>query len=134
MGEQVHSAYCEPVWTACRKSGTSLIIKDANGDISNEISISLATNDLNDICVAINNNKGAANISASVIFEKIDGTTYYRLQIDGINSTSPFSDQNNIFQALGLFKSGVGHVLGFSGYVKVTSRAMVRFVHFKVCV
>jgi len=115
------------------ESSTSLIIKDANGDNSNEISINLATNDLNDICVAINNNKGAANISASVISEKIDGTTYYRLQIDGINSTSPFSDQNNIFQALGLIKSGVGDVLGISGSEEMTSSGMAISTSIKLC-
>jgi hypothetical protein len=85
------------------------------------------------ICVAINNNKGAANISASVISEKIDGTTYYRLQIDGINSTSPFSDQNNIFQALGLVKSGVGDVLGVSGSEEMTSSGMAISTSTKLC-
>jgi len=72
------------------QSSTTLTIKDAGGTNSNPISLNLANDDLNDICNAININKGSANISASVVSENIDGTTYYRLQIDGVNSASPF--------------------------------------------
>jgi len=115
------------------QSGTTLTIKDAGGTNSDPISLNLANDDLNDICNAINTNKGTANISASVVSENIDGTTYYRLQIDGINSASPFSDENNIFQTLGLIKSGVGDVLGVTGSEEMTTGGQAISTSTKLC-
>ena len=94
----------------------TLKITDVDGNDSNNISIDLANDDLNDIATAINNNKGAAiRLNATVVSEAVGGTTYYRLQIDGINASDPFSDNKNIFQTLGLIKGGVGDVVGDIG-------------------
>jgi len=106
-------------------SSTTLIIKDTDGVATNSISIDLANDDLYDIRDAINNNKGSANITASVVSETVNGSTYYRLQIDGINATDPFSDDNNIFQTLGLIKGGVGDVVGVTGTEAMTTDGQV---------
>jgi flagellar hook-associated protein 2 len=103
-----------------------LQLRDASGASSNNISIDLAAMDLNDIRDAINNNKGAANIAASVQTEVVNGTTYYRLQVDGLNATDPFQDSKNIFQTLGFTKGAVGEVLGVTGSnAKTTGGAII---------
>ena len=103
------------------QSSTTLTIKDASGTDSNNISVNLANDDLNAIALAINNNKGGASISASVVSETVSGTTYYRLQIDGIHASDPFSDNNNVFETLGLIKGGVGNVVGDTGTNAMTT-------------
>jgi flagellar hook-associated protein 2 len=107
------------------QSSTTLTIQDRLGNNSDNISIDLATDDLYAIRDAINNNKGSANINASVVTEIEDGTTYYRLQIDGLHATDPFSDQNNIFQTMGMIKGGVGDVLGVTGTNEMTTGGQV---------
>ncbi|MDP3014169.1 MAG: flagellar filament capping protein FliD, partial [Candidatus Subteraquimicrobiales bacterium] len=108
-------------------SSTTLQIRDATDTLSNNISIDLATMDLNDIRDIINTNKGAANIVASVKTEVVSGITYYRLQIDGLNGTDPFEDSKNIFQTLGFTKGAVGDVLGVTGSAaKTTSGAVIK--------
>ncbi|MBW2102387.1 MAG: flagellar filament capping protein FliD [Deltaproteobacteria bacterium] len=106
-------------------SSTTLKIRDASGNLSNDISIDLDTDNLTTIAQAINNDKGSANISASVVSETVDGTTYYRLQIDGIHASDPFSDNNHVFETLGLIKGGVGDVLGASGTNEMTTDGQV---------
>ncbi len=107
-------------------SSTALQVRDASGTLSGMITIDLATMDLNTIRDAINNNKGSANIAASVKTEVVSGTTYYRLQIDGVNSTDPFKDEKNIFQTLGLTKGALGDVLGVTGSnAKTTGGAVI---------
>jgi len=107
------------------QSSTTLTIQDSSGTNSDVISIDLATDDLYAIRDAINNGKGSANINASVVTEIEDGTTYYRLQIDGLHATDPISDQNNIFQTLGMIKGGVGDVLGVTGTNEMTTGGQV---------
>lgn len=106
-------------------STTLLKIKDSSGNTSDAISINLATDDLYTIRDAINSSKGAADISASVVSETENGITYYRLQVDGINATDPFADENNVFQTLGLIRGGVGDVLGVKGTVANTKDGQV---------
>lgn len=62
------------------------------------VTINLASMSLNDIKDAINN-ASISGVSASVISQTEDGTTYYRLQIDG---TQTFVDEKNILNTLGL--------------------------------
>ena len=107
------------------QSSATLKIKGENGSDSDNITIDLSAHNLNQIADAINANKGAANISASVVSETVDGNTYYRLQIDGIDDTDPFSDNNNIFQTLGLIKGGVGDVVGDVGTNAMTTNGQV---------
>jgi len=107
------------------QSSATLKIKGENGSDSDNITIDLSAHNLNQIADAINANKGAANISASVVSETADGNTYYRLQIDGIDDTDPFSDDNNIFQTLGLIKGGVGDVVGDVGTNAMTTNGQV---------
>jgi len=107
------------------QSSTTLKIKGENGSDSNNITIDLSAHNLNQIADAINTNKGAANISASVVSETVGGNTYYRLQIDGINDTDPFSDDKNIFQTLGLIKGGVDAVVGLTGSNAMTTNGQV---------
>ncbi|MDQ5985817.1 MAG: hypothetical protein CSYNP_01534 [Syntrophus sp. SKADARSKE-3] len=106
-------------------SSTTLKIRDASGTLSNAIDIDLSSMDLNTIRDRINNNKGAANIAASIKTEVVDGTTYYRLQIDGLNSTNAFQDDKNIFQTLGFTKGAVGDVLGVTGSKAMTTGGAV---------
>jgi len=107
------------------QSSTTLKIKGENGSDSNNITIDLSAHNLNQIADAINTNKGAANISASVVSETVDGNTYYRLQIDGLYATNPFSDDNNIFQTLGLIQGGVDAVVGLTGSNAMTTDGQV---------
>ena len=107
------------------QSSATLKIKGENGSDSDNITIDLSAHNLNQIADAINANKGAANISASVVSETADGNTYYRLQIDGIDDTDPFSDNNNIFQTLGLIQGGIGDVVGDVGTNAMTTNGQV---------
>jgi flagellar hook-associated protein 2 len=106
-------------------SSTTLQLRDATGTLSNMISIDLTAMDLNDIRDAINNNKGTANIAASVKTEVVSGTTYYRLQVDGLNAEDPLRDSKNIFQTLGFTKGAVGDVLGATGSNAITTGGAV---------
>jgi flagellar hook-associated protein 2 len=102
------------------QSGNQLRIEAVDGT-SDPIGIDFSTQSLHDIGDAINNAKGTTSLSASVITEAVNGTTYYRLQIDGIADTEPFTDENNIFQTLGLIQGGVGDVLGVLGTNEMTT-------------
>jgi flagellar hook-associated protein 2 len=102
------------------QSSNQLRIEAVDGT-SDPISIDLSTHSLHDISDAINNAKGTTSLSASVITEAVNGTTYYRLQIDGIADTEPFTDENNIFQTLGAIQGGVGDVLGVLGTNEMTT-------------
>ncbi len=78
------------------------------------VSIDLASMSLNDIKDSINN-AAIAGVSASVITEVEDRTTYYRLQIDG---TQTFTDENNILNTLGI----LGHTsIDVSGKVSANT-------------
>ena len=103
-----------------QSSTTQLRIEAIDGT-SDAISIDLSTDDLYDIRDAINDAKRNTSLSASVVSETVGGTTYYRLQVDGIADTDPFQDENNIFQTLGLIKGGVGDVLGVTGTNEMTT-------------
>jgi flagellar hook-associated protein 2 len=62
------------------------------------VSIDLSSMSLNDIKDAVNN-ASITGVTASVISEDADNTTYYRLQIDG---TQAIVDENNILNTLGI--------------------------------
>jgi len=115
-----------------QSSTTLLKIKGQNGSDSDPIDIDLSADNLNQIVTAINADKGAANIFASVVSEIVDGNTYYRLQIDGIDDTDPFSDEKNIFQTLGLIQGKVGDVLGVTGTEEMTVDGQVIDVNTKL--
>jgi flagellar hook-associated protein 2 len=104
------------------QASINLTIKEIGGQTSNDIEIDLSTDDLYDVRDAINDAK-KGSLSASVVTETVDGTTYYRLQIDGIDNTDPdtFQDENNIFQTLGLIQGGVGDVQGVLGDYEMTT-------------
>lgn len=102
-------------------SSTTLKLRDASGTETGNISVDLSSMDLNAIRDAINNNKGTANITASVKTQVVDGTTSYRLQIDGLQGTNAFEDSNNIFQTLGFTKGTVSDVVGVTGSNAMTT-------------
>ncbi|MBU0986460.1 MAG: flagellar filament capping protein FliD, partial [Proteobacteria bacterium] len=62
------------------------------------VTINLSSMSLNDIKDAIND-ESIAGVTASVISQTVDQTTYYRLQIDG---TQTFFDEKNILNTLGI--------------------------------
>ncbi|MBW1740047.1 MAG: flagellar filament capping protein FliD, partial [Deltaproteobacteria bacterium] len=62
------------------------------------VTINLSTDSLTDIKDTINN-ASITGVTASVISQTVDGTTYYRLQIDG---TQTFVDEKNILNTLGI--------------------------------
>jgi len=72
------------------------------------ITIDLSTMSLNEIKVAIND-AGPSGVIASVISETVDGTTYYRLQIEG---TETISDPNetNILNTLGVLHNNSAEI------------------------
>ena len=86
------------------------------GDLS--VAIDLETMSLTDIKDAINNANAAApaGVTASIVSETEDGSTYYRLQIDG---TQTFSDSNNILNTLGVLDHSSTDVSG-----KISANAM----------
>ncbi len=90
------------------ESGTVTI-----GDKS--VSINLATMSLTDIKDAINT-AAPTGVTASIVSETEDGSTYYRLQIDG---TQTFSDSNNILNTLGVLDHSSADVSG-----KISANAM----------
>ena len=84
---------------------TTVLSITANA-VTTDIVINLSTQSLTDIKTAINDamdNEGPArtDIVASVVSETVDGTTYYRLQIEGNNDVT-FTDENNILNTLGI--------------------------------
>lgn len=103
------------------QSSTNQLKIEAIDGTSNAIDIDLATDDLYDIRDAINDAKRNTSLSASVVTETVNGTTYYRLQVDGLADTDPFQDENNIFQTLGLIQGGVGDVQGVLGDNEMTT-------------
>jgi flagellar hook-associated protein 2 len=103
------------------QASTNQLKIEAVDGTSNAIDIDLATDDLYDLRDAINDAKRNTSLSASVVTETVGGTTYYRLQVDGIADTDPFQDENNIFQTLGLIQGGVGDVLGVTGTNEMTT-------------
>jgi flagellar hook-associated protein 2 len=70
-----------------------------------DISINLTNHSLTDIKDAINTamTEDEKDITASVVSETVDGTTYYRLQIEGtVDGIDDFNDENNILNTLGI--------------------------------
>ncbi len=109
-----------------------LKIRDVDGnwsnviDASGETDIDLSRDSLTVIATAINADKGAATkLSASVVSETVDGTTCYRLQVDGIYATNPFLNDDNIFQTLGLIEGGVGDLVGDVGDNALTTNGQI---------
>ena len=72
------------------------------------VTINLATDSLTDIKTAIND-AAIAGVTASVISQTVDGSTYYRLQIDG---TQTFVDEKNILNTLGILDHNSADVTG----------------------
>lgn len=90
--------------------------------VTREVLIDLATDSLNTIRDAINSAFSGAFTSdpASIVTETTDGTTRYRLFIEG--ATIDYSDQNNVLETLGfLKKSGTSAVRGLSGDLALTT-------------
>jgi flagellar hook-associated protein 2 len=117
----VNSTIAELLGLSDPQASTSQLKIEAVDGTSNAIVIDLATDDLYDLRDAINDAKKNTSLSASVVTETVGGTTYYRLQVDGIADTDPFQDENNIFQTLGLIQGGVGDVLGVTGTNEMTT-------------
>lgn len=65
--------------------------------------------DLTDTLTNIKDNLVAAGISAQIVSETEGTKTYYRLQIEGMNS---WTDQNNVLQALGIIEGNRNDVTG----------------------
>ena len=72
------------------------------------VTIDLSGMSLNDIKDAIND-AAIGGVSAAVISEIENGTTFYRLQIDG---SQTFVDENNILNTLGILDNASGDVSG----------------------
>ncbi|MHC4310576.1 MAG: flagellar filament capping protein FliD, partial [Planctomycetota bacterium] len=72
------------------------------------VSINLTTDSLTDIKDTINA-EAISGVTASVISQTVDGTTYYRLQIDG---SQTFVDENNILNTLGILDHNSVDVTG----------------------
>jgi len=86
------------------------------------VTINLATMSLTDIKNAINA-AAPTGVSASVVSETEDGTTGYRLQIDG---TQTFTDAKNILNTLGVLDHSSTDVSGkISGNVMTTDGARI---------
>ncbi len=68
------------------------------------INIDFATDSLNTIANRINS-AGIPGVSASVISETVNGTTYYRLKIEGEGALPTFTDNNNILKNLGILQN-----------------------------
>jgi flagellar hook-associated protein 2 len=97
------------------QSGT-LQIRDGDGVYQN-IDIDLSADSLEDIKTAINN-AAIAGVTASVVSETSQGTTSYRLQIDG---SQEFSDSQNILETLGILEKGVSALQGTTSANRMTS-------------
>ncbi len=86
------------------------------------VEINLGTMSLTDIKNAIND-EAPTGVTASVVSETEDGTTWYRLQIDG---TQTFSDAQNILNTLGVLDHGSAAVAGVvSGNAMTTNGASI---------
>ncbi len=72
------------------------------------VTIDLSTMSLTDIKNAINN-ASITGVTASVVSQTVDGSTYYRLQIDG---TQTFTDEKNILNTLGILDHNSADVTG----------------------
>jgi len=81
------------------------------------VTINLSTMSLNDIKDSINN-AAITGVTASVISQTEDGTTYYRLQIDG---TQTFVDEKNILNTLGILDHNSTDVTGVVSGNSMTS-------------
>ncbi len=68
------------------------------------VSIDFATDSLNTIASRINN-AGIPGVTASVVSETVNGTTYYRLKIEGASGVPTFTDNNNILKNLGILQN-----------------------------
>jgi flagellar hook-associated protein 2 len=69
-----------------------------------DVSIDFATDSLNTIATRINS-AGIPGVTASVVSETVNGTTYYRLKIEGDSALPTFTDQNNILKNLGILQN-----------------------------
>jgi flagellar hook-associated protein 2 len=104
---------------ASAQSGTVTITIDGEGE---SVAIDLSTGSLNTIRDAINTAFSGEFESdpASVISETVDGTTKYRLLIEG--NTITYTDANNILETLGILeRAGVSDERGVTGDVTNTS-------------
>lgn len=68
------------------------------------IDIDFANDSLTAIASRINN-AGITGVSASVVSETDNGTTYYRLKITGDGSTPVFTDSNNLLKNIGVLQN-----------------------------
>lgn len=66
------------------------------------IAIDFANDNLNSLVSKING--AGAGVTASIVTETENGTTYYRLKIDGGSSLPTFQDNNNILKNLGILQ------------------------------
>ncbi|RMG26447.1 MAG: hypothetical protein D6724_01785 [Armatimonadetes bacterium] len=73
------------------------------------VAIDFANDSLGDIAARINAN--VANVTASVVTEELDGTTYYKLQITGTSGTPAFVDDNGVLENLGILQRSYGNQL-----------------------
>jgi flagellar hook-associated protein 2 len=69
-----------------------------------DITIDFATDSLNTIADRINS-AGIPGVSASVVSETVNGTTYYRLKIEGDSALPTFTDNNNLLKNLGILQN-----------------------------
>lgn len=67
-----------------------------------DIAIDFANDNLNSLVSKING--AGAGVTASIVSETENGTTYYRLKIDGGSSLPTFQDNNNILKNLGILQ------------------------------
>ncbi len=67
-----------------------------------EIEVDFATDSLSSLVSKINS--AGAGVTASIETETENGTTYYRLKIDGGSSLPTFEDDNNILKNLGILQ------------------------------
>jgi flagellar hook-associated protein 2 len=82
-------------------------IKDGNG-VYQSVTLNLSTDSLEDIKTAINT-AAIVGVTAAVTAETTDGTTTYRLQING---SQDFVDTQNILATTGVLQNGVAVVKG----------------------
>lgn len=97
------------------QSGT-LQIRDGNG-VYQSVDIDLSADSLEDIRTAIND-AAIAGVTASVVSESTEGTTTYRLQIDG---SQDFLDSQNILETLGVLENGVSALQGTTSANRMTA-------------
>ncbi|MBM4339197.1 MAG: hypothetical protein FJ110_06615 [Deltaproteobacteria bacterium] len=109
--------------TSPQSGEVTIIINGISRTLTTTNTINLATNSLNTIRDAINNafsDAGFTSNPASVVSETVDGTTKYRLLIEG--NTITYTDSNNVLETLGILKrAGVSDEKGVTGDVANTS-------------